>query len=103
MKMMNKIKGSGDDVKTRNMLNSKMSKKITPLKILVDGDSEIRATNFNGTITTRRTYIFLRIVFGRATGGQRSIDISFSILKLQLIIDYLQRIKNENDQYFDEL
>ena len=34
--MMNKIKGSQDDVKTINMFNAKMSKQITPLKILLD-------------------------------------------------------------------
>ena len=41
--MMNKIKESQDDVKTINMLTSKMSKQITPLKILLDDDSEIRS------------------------------------------------------------
>ena len=101
--MMDKIKGSGDDVKTINMLNSKMSKQITPLKILLDDDSEIRATNFHGTTKTGRTYISPQIVFIRATGRKRSIDISFPIHQLQQIIDGLQRIKNENDEYFDEL
>ena len=100
---MDKIKGSGDDVKTINMLNSKMSKQITPLKILLDDDSEIRATNFHGTTKTGRTYISPQIVFIRAPGRQRSIDISFQIHQLQQIIDGLQRIKNENDEYFDEL
>ena len=100
---MDKIKGSGDDVKTISMLNSKMSKQITPLKILLDDDSEIRATNFHGTTKTGRTYISPQIVFIRATGRQRSIDISFPIHQLQQIIDGLQRIKNENDEYFDEL
>ena len=101
--MMDKIKGSGDDVKTINMLNSKMSKQITPLKILLDDDSEICATNFHGTTKTGRTYISPQIVFIRATGRQRSIDISFPIHQLEQIIDGLQRIKNENDEYFDEL
>ena len=101
--MMDKIKGSGDDVKPMSMLNSKMSKQITPLKILLDDDSEIRATNFHGTTKTGRTYISPQIVFIRATGRQRSIDISFPIHQLQQIIDGLQRIKNENDEYFDEL
>ena len=80
--MMDKIKGSGDDVKTINMLNSKMSKQIIPLKILLDDDSEIRATNFHGTTKTGRTYISPQIVFVRATGRQRSIDISFPIHNL---------------------
>ena len=101
--MMNKVKGSNDEVKTINMLSSRMSKQITPLKILLDDDSEIRATNFHGTTRTGRTYISPQIVFVRATGKQRSIDISFPIHQLQPIIDSLQKIKNENDQYFDEL
>ena len=100
--MMDKVKGSGDDVKTINMLNSKMSKQITPLKIILDNDSEIRATNFHGTTKTGRTYISPQIVFVRATGRQKSIDISFPIHQLQPIIDSLVRIKNENDEYFDE-
>ena len=100
--MMNKIKGSQDDVKTINMLNLKMSKQITPLKILLDDDSEIRATNFHGQTKTGRTYISPQIVFVRATGRQRSIDISFPIHQIHQIIDALLRIKNENDRYFDE-
>ena len=99
---MDKVKGSGDDVKTINMLNSKMSKQLTPLKIILDNDSEIRATNFHGTTKTGRTYISPQIVFVRATGRQKSIDISFPIQQLQPIIDSLVRIKNENDEYFDD-
>ena len=85
------------------MLNSKMSKQITPLKILLDDDSEIRATNFHGTTKTGRSYIFPQIVFVRATGRHRIIDISLPIHQLQLIIDGLQRNEIENDQYFDQL
>ena len=98
---MNKIKGYGDDVITIDMLNSKMSKQITPLKTLLDDDSEICATNFHGATKTGRTFISPQ--FGRATGRQRRINISFWISQLQRIIDSLQRIKNENDKYFDEL
>ena len=98
---MNKIKSSGDDVKTINLLNSRMPKQITPLKILLDDDSEIRATNFHGTTKTGRTYISPQIVFVRATGRQRSIDISFPIHQIQQIIEALLRIKNEKDRYFD--
>ena len=100
---MNKIKGSQDDIKTIDMLNSKMSMQITPLKILLDDDSEIRTINFLGQTKTGRTYISPQIVFVRATGRQRSIDISFPVHQIQQIIDALVRIKNENDQYFDEL
>ena len=73
------------------------------MKILLDDDSEICATNFHETTKTGRSYISLQIVFVRATGKQRSIDTSFPIHQLQLIIDGYQRIKNENDQYFDQL
>ena len=100
---MNKIKGSGDDVKIINMLNSKISKQITPLKILLDDDSEICTTNFHGQTKTGRPYISPPILFVRATGRQRSIDISFPIHQIQQIIDALLRIKNKNDGYFDEL
>ena len=100
--MLDKVKGSRDDVKTIKMLNSKMSKQITPLKILLDDDSEIRATNFHGQTKTGRTYISPQIVFVRATGRQRSIDISFPIHQIHQIIDALIRIKNENEEYFDE-
>ena len=74
-----KIKGPQDDVKTINMLESKMSKQITPLKMLLDDDSEIHATNFHGTAKTGRNCISPQIVFVGATGRQRSIDISFPI------------------------
>ena len=48
-------------------------------------------------------FISPQVVFVRATGSQRRIDISFPIHQLQQMIDGLQRIKNENDEYFDEL
>ena len=76
---MKNIKRSESNVKTISMLNSKTSKEITPLKIILDCDSEIRATNFHGTTKTGRTYITPQIVVVRATGRQRSVDISFPI------------------------
>ena len=100
---MKKIKRSGSDVKTISMLNSKTSKEITPLKIILDCDSEIRATNFHGTTKTGRTYITPQVVFVRATGRQRSVDISFPIHQLQELIDSLTKIRNENDAYFEEM
>ena len=102
-KLMKKIKRSGSDVKTISMLNSKTSKEITPLKIILDCDSEIRATNFHGTTKTGRTYITPQVVFVRATGRQRSVDISFPIHQLQQLIDSLTKIRNENDAYFEEM
>ena len=101
-KMMEKIKNSGSDVKTINMTSSKMSKQIVPLKILLDADSEIRATNFHGTTNTGKTYMAPQVVFVRATGRQRSIDLRFPMNQPQQIIESLTTIKNENDDYFDE-
>ena len=99
---MDKIKGVGDDVKTINMLNSKMSKQIITLKILLVNDSAVRATNFHGTPKNKRTYISPQIVFVRATGRQRSIYISFPTHQLQPIIDSQVKNKNDNDEYFDD-
>ena len=101
-KMLEKINTSEEDVKTINMKSSKMSKEIVPLKILLDADSEIRATNFHGTTKTGKTYMTPQVVFVRATGRQRSIDISFPMNQLQQIIESLTTIKNENEDYFDE-
>ena len=56
-----KIKGSGDEVETIKIINSKMSKQITPLKILLDVDSEIRATNIHGTTKTGRTMLLIKL------------------------------------------
>ena len=100
---MKKIKRSGSDVKTISMLNSKTSKEITPLKIILDCDSEIRATNIHGAMKTGRTYITPHVVFVRATGRQKSVDISFPIHQLQQLIDSLTKIRNENDAYFEEM
>ena len=102
-KMMEKIKSSGDNVKTINLTNSKMSKQIVPLKILLDADTVIRATNFHGTTKTGKTYMAPQVVFVRSTGRQRSIDISFSMNQLPEIIESLTTIKHENDDNFDEL
>ena len=102
-KMLEKINTSEEDVKIINMKSSKMSKEIVPLQILLDADSEIRATNFHGTTKTGKTYMTPQVVFVRATGRQRSIDISFPMNQLQQIIESLTTIKNENDDYFDEL
>ena len=96
-------KSDKGDVKRISMLNSKTSKEITPLKIILDCDSEIRATNFYGTRKTGRTYITPPVVFVRATGRQRSVDISFPIHQLQQSIDSLTKIRNENDAYFEEM
>ena len=101
-KMLEKINTSEEDVKIINMKSSKMSKEIVPLQILLDADSEIRATNFHGTTKTGKTYMTPQVVFVRATGRQRSIDISFPMNQLQQIIESLTTIKNENDDYFDE-
>ena len=101
-KMLEKINTSEEDVKIINMKSSKMSKEIVPLKILLDADSEIRATNFHGTTKTGKTYMTPQVVFVRATGRQRSIDISFPMNQLQQIIESLTTIKKESEDFFDE-
>ena len=77
--MSDKIQESAGKVKTINRLYFKVSKQITSLKMLLDDESGIHATNFNGTIKTGMTYISPQIVFVRATGRQRIIDISVSM------------------------
>ena len=77
-------------------------KQIKPLKIILDSDSEVRATNFHGTSKGGRTYMTPQFVFIRATGKEKSVDISFPIEQLKTIIEALATIQNENDEYFDE-
>ena len=77
-------------------------KQIKPLKIILDSDSEVRATNFHGTSKGGRTYMTPQLVFIRATGKEKSVDISFPIEQLKTIIEALATIQNENDEYFDE-
>ena len=90
-------------MKTISLQSKKTSKEIIPLKIILDCDSEVRATNFYGTTKTGRSYVTPQLVFIRQTGKQRSVDISFPISQLQQIIDSLQAIRNENDEYFDDV
>ena len=88
-------KSSLDSVKTINMFNP-TTKKIRPIKILLDNDSEVRATNFHGTTRNGRNYISPQVVFMRATGKDKSMDISYPFNHLQTIIGALTTIKNEN-------
>ena len=90
------------DVKTINLIQQ-TSKQIKPLKIILDSDTEVRATNFHGTSRGGRTYISPQLVFVRATGKGKSVDISFQIHQLKTIIESLTTIQNENEEYFDEL
>ena len=94
-------KSSKHDVKIINMFHQ-TKKQIKPLKIILDSDSEVRATNFHGTSKGGRTYITPQLVFIRATGKEKSVDISFPIEQLKTIIEALATIQNENDEYFDE-
>ena len=89
-------KSSLDSVKTINMFNP-TTKKIRPIKILLDNDSEVRATNFHGTSKNGRSYISPQVVFVRATGKDKSMDISFPFSQLQTIIDALTTIKTETE------
>ena len=94
-------KSSKHDVKIINMFRQ-TKKQIKPLKIILDSDSEVRATNFHGTSKGGRTYMTPQLVFIRATGKEKSVDISFPIEQLKTIIEALATIQNENDEYFDE-
>ena len=84
------------------MQNSKTSKEIVPLKVVIDSDSEIRATNFHGTTKTGRSYSNPQVVIVRATGKNKSIDVGFPLHQLQQIIDSLTVIRNENSEYFND-
>ena len=84
------------------MINKKNTKEIIPLKILIDTDNEIRATNFYGTTKTGRSYVAPQLVFIKATGRQKMVDISFPISMLDQIINSLQTIRSENDEYFED-
>ena len=94
-------KSSKHDVKIINMFRQ-TKKQIKPLKIILDSDSEVRATKFHGTSKGGRTYMTPQLVFIRATGKEKSVDISFPIEQLKTIIEALTTIQNENDEYFDE-
>ena len=93
---------AGDEVKTINM-SKQSTKQINPLKILIDNESEVRATNFHGTSKNGRTYISPQVIFVRATAKEKYLEISFPFLQLQTIIDALLKIKNENEEYFADL
>ena len=102
-KILKKLKKNGKDVKTISLQNKKQSKEIVPLKIILDCDTDVRATNFHGTTKTGRPYITPQLVFVRATGKHRTLDISFPFNQLEQIIESLTTIRNENDEYFDDV
>ena len=99
---MKKYKKDGADVKTISLLENKATKEIVPLRIVLDTDNEIRATNFYGTSKSGRAYIAPQLVFIRATGKQRTIDISYSFTQLEQIVHALEQIKNDNNEYFED-
>merc|ERR1712163_17824 len=79
---------SGDEVKTINM-SKQSTKQINPLKILIDNESEVRATDFRGTSKNGRTYISPQVIFVRANTTEKYLEISFQFLQLQTTIDAL--------------
>ena len=93
-------KSSLDSVKTINMFNP-TTKKIRPIKILLDNDSEVRAKNFRRTSKNGRSYICLQVVFVRATGKDKIMDIRFTFSQLQTVVDALTTIKTKIE--IDEL
>ena len=79
------------------MKNKENEKEIIPIKIELDTDTEIRACNFYGTTKSGKKYM----VFVRAVGCHKSIDISFNIKQLGQILESLSRIRSENEDYFE--
>ena len=100
---MKTMKGKDSrNVKTISMMDRKLTKEIIPVKIILDTDNEIRATNFYGTSKTGKSYIAPQLVFMKATGKQKSVDISVSFNQIDQIITSLKKIREENNQYFDD-
>ena len=83
------------------MKNKENEKEIIPIKIELDTDTEIRACNFYGTTKTGKKYITPQLVFVRAVGCHKSIDISFNIKQLGQILESLSRICSENEDSFE--
>ena len=83
------------------MKNKENEKEIIPIKIELDTDTEIRATNFYGTTKKGKKYITPQLVFVWAVGCHKSIDISFNIKQIPNIIESLSRIRSENEDYFE--
>ena len=83
------------------MKNKENEKEIIPIKIELDTDTEIRATNFYGTTKIGIIYITPQLVFVRAVGCQKSIDTSFNIKQITKIIWSLSRIQSENEDDFE--
>lgn len=91
----------GKECRTITMKNNENEKEIIPIKIELDTDTEIRACNFYGTTKTGKKYITPQLVFVRAVGCNKSIDISFNIKQLGQILESLARIRSENEDYFE--
>ena len=96
-----------ESVETLNM-TKQSAKQINPLKVLIDHDTDVRATNFHGTSKNGRSYVQPQICFVRATGMDnktgkgKNIDISFPFHNIQTIIDSLTAIRDKNEEYFDD-
>ena len=89
-------------------MTKQSAKQINPLKVLIDHDTDVRATNFHGTSKNGRSYVQPQICFVRATGMDnktgkgKNIDISFPFHNIQTIIDSLTAIRDKNEEYFDD-
>ena len=70
------------------MKNKEIEREIIPIKIEIDTDTEIRACNFHGPSKTGTKYITPQLVFVRAVGRNKSIDISFNIKQIPNIIEH---------------
>ena len=74
--LLKKYEQEGKECRNITMKNKENEKEIIPIKIELDTDTEIRATNFYGTTKTGKKYITPQLVFVRAVGCHKSIDIS---------------------------
>ena len=102
-KIMKTISDDAREVKTLSMLDNTREKEIIPMKIILDTEREIRATNFHGTSRAGKSYIVPQIVFMKYIGKQNFVDVSFPFHQIPDILTSLTKINDENKEYFDHL
>ena len=101
--MMKTIPNDGRDVKTISRLDNMHGKEIIPMKIILEADREIRATNFHGTSKAGKSYKTPQIIFMKHIGKQKCVDISFPFHMITDILSSLTEIRDENRDYFDNI
>lgn len=84
------------------MMHNHNTKEIIPVKVIIDTDLEISATNFYGTSKTGKSYVAPQLVFIKALARQKKVDSSFPFGMIDQIISSLQTIHTENNEYFED-